>query len=68
MTESTGLRIRVDDALREDFLRTCKAQDFTAAQVLRGFMRNYVEQHGDKVRQPDLFKEIGYASDDRSAT
>lgn len=54
MTES-GLRIRVDAALRREFLEACKAKDTTAAQVLRAFMRAYVEQHGAGVRQPDLF-------------
>lgn len=50
-----GLRIRVDDQLRHDFLESCKAQDTTAAQVLRCFMRSYVEEHGDKIRQGQLF-------------
>jgi hypothetical protein len=54
MTE-VGLRIRVDDALRRDFIETCKAQDTTAAQVLRAFMRGFVEEHGDAVRQGRLF-------------
>lgn len=52
-----GLRIRVDDQLRHDFLESCKAQDSTAAQVLRNFMRTYVEEHGAKVRQGQLFVE-----------
>jgi antitoxin component of RelBE/YafQ-DinJ toxin-antitoxin module len=50
-----GLRIRVDDNLRRDFIETCKSQDATASQVLRAFMRNYVEQHGAAVRQGHLF-------------
>lgn len=57
MTEDTGLRIRVDDALRRDFIETCKGHDTTAAQVLRGFMRWYVERHGSGARQPSLFDE-----------
>lgn len=52
-----GLRIRVEDTLRLEFLATCKAQDTTAAQVLRAFMRSYVEQHGSRLRQPDLFQD-----------
>lgn len=55
MSEDVGLRIRVDDRLRHDFIETCKALDTTAAQVLRAFMRSYVEQHGEKVRQGQLF-------------
>jgi hypothetical protein len=50
-----GLRIRVDDQLRHDFVETCKAKDTTAAQVLRSFMRTYVEEHGARVRQGQLF-------------
>lgn len=50
-----GLRIRVDDALRRDFIETCKLHDKTAAQVLRAFMRAYVGEHGESVRQGRLF-------------
>lgn len=57
MSEDTGLRIRVDDSLRGDFIETCKGRDTTAAQVLRGFMRWYVERHGMGMRQPSLFDE-----------
>ena len=56
MNAEAGLRIRVDDALRRDFISTCKSQDTTAAQVLRAFMRSYVEQHGSKVVQGHLFE------------
>ena len=54
MTEA-GLRIRVDDRLRRDFIDVSKSQDTTAAQVLRGFMRSYVEEFGAAVRQGRLF-------------
>jgi len=57
MSEDIGLRIRVDDKLRHDFIEICKARDTSAAQVLRAFMRSYVEQHGERVRQPELFDE-----------
>ena len=36
-----GLRIRVDQDLRQEFLATCRAQDKPASQVLREFMRQY---------------------------
>ncbi len=39
------MRIRVQRDLRERFLRVCQAQDKPAAQVLREFMRTYVDQH-----------------------
>ena len=57
MNEDAGLRIRVEDSLRRDFIEICKGRDTTAAQVLRGFMRWYVERHGISVRQPSLFDE-----------
>lgn len=38
-----GLRIRIDDGLRAEFIQTCRGNDQTAAQVLRAFMRQYVE-------------------------
>ncbi len=50
-----GLRIRVDDALRRDFIAVCKAKDTTAAQVLRAHMRSYVKEHGSLLDQHDLF-------------
>jgi len=43
--KDVGLRIRVQRELREQFLEACKAQDKPAAQVLREFMREYVEEN-----------------------
>ena len=42
--KDVGLRIRVQRNLREAFLEVCRAQDKPAAQVLREFMRMYVEK------------------------
>ena len=44
MTKDVGLRIRVDRDLRESFIEACKADDRPAAQVLREFMRTYVDR------------------------
>jgi hypothetical protein len=44
MTKDSGLRIRVQRDLRDRFLEVCRAQDKPAAQVLREFMRAYVER------------------------
>ena len=57
--KDVGLRIRVQRDLREEFLEACKAQDKPAAQVLREFMREYVEgrssgNRGDKPAQKEL--------------
>lgn len=58
MSDDTGLRIRVDETLRRNFIETCKSRDTTAAQVLRSFMRRYVDSYGDGIDQPSLFDEI----------
>jgi hypothetical protein len=42
--KDAGLRIRVEQDLREDFISACQTQHTPAAQVLRQFMRGYVEQ------------------------
>jgi hypothetical protein len=46
MTKDSGLRIRVQRDLRDSFLDACRAQDKPAAQVIREFMRDYIERHG----------------------
>jgi hypothetical protein len=43
--KDTGLRIRVERALRDSFLEACRADDRPAAQVIREFMRDYVARH-----------------------
>lgn len=55
--EGSGLRIRVDDRLRRDFISACKLNDQTASQVLRAFMREYVETTLDTKQQP-LFDQL----------
>ena len=41
--KDSGLRIRVEKELRQKFLDICRKQDRPAAQVLREFMREYIE-------------------------
>ncbi|MCT8970795.1 hypothetical protein [Microbaculum marinisediminis] len=43
--KDVGLRIRVQRDLRDAFVAVCREQDKPAAQVLREFMRAYVESH-----------------------
>jgi hypothetical protein len=50
--KDTGVRIRVEKRLRDQFLETCRRQDKPAAQVLREFMREYVAEHGDDAAGP----------------
>jgi hypothetical protein len=54
--KESGLRIRVESQLREDFLRVCKKEDLTAAQVLRAFMRTYIDRRM-RGEQVELFSE-----------
>lgn len=42
--KDVGLRIRVQRDLREEFLAACREEDKPAAQVLREFMRSYVQR------------------------
>lgn len=53
--KDAGLRIRIDRELRERFLQACRAEDKPAAQVLRDFMRRYVEaqETGKKLETHD---------------
>ncbi len=51
--KDVGLRIRIQRDLREQFLEACRAEDKSAAQVLREFMRDYVrERIANEVRAP----------------
>jgi hypothetical protein len=45
MMKDSGLRIRVQRDLRDRFLEACRAQDKPAAQVIREFMRAYIDRH-----------------------
>lgn len=50
--KDAGVRIRVEKGLRDEFLETCRRQDTPAAQVLRQFMREYVNEHGGDADEP----------------
>ncbi len=43
-TKDSGLRLRVERDLREAFMAACRAEERTAAQVLRECMRQFVER------------------------
>lgn len=45
MTEAT-FTFRVDETLKTEFSTVAKANDRTGAQLLRDFMREYVQQQG----------------------
>jgi len=50
--KDVGLRIRMQRELREQFLKTCRAEDKSAAQVLREFMWKYVESKAALAKRP----------------
>ena len=60
--KDTGVRIRVEKRLRDEFLEVCRRQDKPAAQVLREFMRDYVAEHGydsERSRGKNLDTSVG---------
>jgi hypothetical protein len=46
--KDAGMRIRVEQDLREEFIAACQTQHTPAAQVLRQFMRGYVARVKNK--------------------
>lgn len=56
MTKSAALRVRIAPELHREFLEVCKLQDIPASQVLRQFMRLYIDQHRQG-QQSELFGE-----------
>jgi hypothetical protein len=52
MTKDVGLRIRLDARLRRDFIEICRVQDRSAAQVIREFMRDYIEKNFGSSQEP----------------
>jgi antitoxin component of RelBE/YafQ-DinJ toxin-antitoxin module len=54
MNKTSALRIRIDPNLHHQFLEICKNQDRPASQVIRDFMRQYVQIHGGGL-QLELF-------------
>jgi len=53
MAKEVGYRIRIEPELRQAFIDVCKVQDRPAAQIIREFMRDFVERH--ESIQKDLF-------------
>lgn len=43
--KDAGFRIRVERDLRDKFIEMCRAKDRPAAQVIRDFMRQYIEDN-----------------------
>lgn len=56
LLKDSGMRIRVEKDLRDAFVQTCRAHNRAASDVLRDFMRTYMEKH--QLGQADLFAGI----------
>jgi hypothetical protein len=61
--KDAGMRIRVEPELRERFLNVCREQDLPAAQVLRSFMRDYIQANNI----PDTKRSTKLASKQKKA-
>ncbi len=58
MNKTSALRIRIDPNLHYQFLEVCKSQDKPASQVIREFMKQYVQMYGGGL-QLELFNKRG---------
>lgn len=56
--KTSQFRIRVENTLRETFVDACKQIDRPASQVLREFMKQFVESQ-NVAAQSDLFENQG---------
>lgn len=54
MAKDAALRIRLPADLHQEFLAVCRAQDKPAAQVLREYMRSYVQRNKDLLDSESL--------------
>ena len=55
MNEAT-FTFRVDETLKSEFTTAAKSSDRNAAQVLRGFMRDYVRQQQEAAEHDGWFR------------
>lgn len=56
MNKTSALRIRIEPTLHHQFLEVCKAQDRPASQVIRDFMKQYIQMYGGGL-QLELFND-----------
>jgi len=65
--KDVGMRIRVEPELREEFVDICKQKDVPAAQVIRTFMREFIQTntaiqaHSKSRTQPLAKKSAAHA-------
>lgn len=56
--KDAGIRVRVEKELRASFVAACQAENRLASDVLRDFMRTYVDRY--QGGQGDLFSKPIY--------
>ena len=49
------MRLRIEREIREEFVEVCHAEGKTAADVLRDYMRDYIERSRAAQQELDLF-------------
>lgn len=55
--KNVTFKIRVNEQLKKEFLDICSEMDVPAAQVVREFMKNHVE-NDKNLKQQDLFDNV----------
>ena len=66
MSEAT-FTFRVDDALKAEFSSAAKSLDRTGAQLLRDFMRDFVQKQNDAQHEAHLRRQIQAGLDSANA-
>lgn len=66
MSEAT-FTFRVDDALKTEFSSAAKSLDRTGAQLLRDFMRDFVQKQNDAQYEASLRRQIQAGLDSANA-
>lgn len=59
--KDAGFRIRVERDLRDKFIEMCRAKDRPAAQVIRDFMRQYIEANAAANDTQSVNKQKGHS-------
>jgi antitoxin component of RelBE/YafQ-DinJ toxin-antitoxin module len=54
MSEDSSYRVRVDQELKDAFLKVANACDRTGAQLVRDFMRRYARENRDALQRGPL--------------
>lgn len=52
--KDVAFKIRIQSQLRQEFLDACEAEDRSAAQIIREYMREYVARYHKELQQPLL--------------